>query len=387
MKPAELTHRFEEAFGVPPTIFTAPGRVNIIGEHTDYNDGFVMPAAIDLTTSVAISPRPDRKLILRSENMSGQFEFDIDNLPKVRLGQWCDYVLGVAVVLRGMGHHLHGANILVHGGVPIGAGLSSSAAIEVAVALAFLNLVGETIPLPELAKLCRRAENEFVGAHVGIMDQFTSCMGKRAHALLLDCRSLHFELLPLPVDLRLVVCNTMVKRQLSQGEYNRRREECEEAVRLLRNRCPEIRALRDVSRDLLKQYASDLPEVLYRRSLHVVQENQRVLESAECLTEQNLVRLGELLRESHRSLRDFYEVSCSHLDAMVEAAEGLAGYYGGRMMGGGFGGCTINLVNAEVAPAFVAQIAERYERRTGMKPDVYVCSAADGAGVVNEAST
>jgi len=380
MKPTELGRQFEALFGVPPRIFRAPGRVNLIGEHTDYNDGFVMPCAIEFSTRVAISPRPDRKLVIRSLEFSEQAEFDLQDLPSRAKGGWADYVLGVAVMLREMGHPVPGGSLLVRGEVPIGAGLSSSAAIEVASALALMSLNGARLPLPEVAKLCRRVENEFIGARVGIMDQFVSCLGKAGHALLLDCRSLEFKLIPIPENIRLVICNTMVKHEHASGAYNRRREECDEGVRILRKWYPEARALRDISMEQLEAHAAEIPATIYKRCLHVVAENQRVLEGAAYLAEGDLTRFGGLMGESHRSLRDLFEVSCRELDVMVEIAESLEGFCGGRMTGGGFGGCTINLVKTSHAPRFAAQMADRYQAAIGIKPDVYVCSAANGAG-------
>jgi galactokinase len=377
----ELTERFREKFHMPPRVFIAPGRVNLIGEHLDYNDGFVLPCAIEFSTRAAVGPRSDQKLVLRSAEFADPFEFDLDSLPRKPLGTWSDYVVGVAIMLRQAGHLSQGANLLVHGEVPIGAGLSSSAAIEVATALALLSLTDAKLPLPEVAKLCQRAENEFVGARVGIMDQFVSCLGKARHALLLDCRSLHFELVPIPEQVKLVICNTMVKHELSGGEYNRRREECEEGVRILSKSIPGIKALRDVTPQQLSSAANTIPPVIYKRCLHVVEEIQRVLQAVDCLRSDDLDEMGRLMSASHRSLRDLYQVSCAELDAMVEAAEELPGYYGGRMTGGGFGGCTVNLVASEHAEAFRESIAERYRERTGISPEIYVCSSADGAHV------
>jgi galactokinase len=380
MKSAELAQHFKDLFGSPPRIFCAPGRVNLLGEHTDYNDGFVMPCAIGFSTRVAISSRQDRKLVIRSEDFSEQFEFDLDNLPNRGKGVWSDYVLGVAVMLRQIGHTtLSGASLLVRGEVPIGAGLSSSAAIEVASALALMSLNGAVLPLPEVAKLCQRAENVFIGARVGIMDQFVSCLGKAGHALLLDCRSLEYKLIPIPENVRLVICNTMVKHDHANGAYNRRREECDEGVKLLSRWYPKIRALRDVSVGQLEKHKADVPETIYKRCLHVVSENQRVLEGAEYLTDGDVGRFGALMQQSHCSLRDLYEVSCRELDVMAEIAQSLKGYCGGRMTGGGFGGCTVNIVKAPDAESFAAQISERYQAAIGIKPDVYVCSAANGA--------
>src|SRR5579872_881098 len=383
MKTSDLAQHFEKTFGSQPRIFRAPGRVNLIGEHTDYNDGFVMPAAVGFSTYVAIGGSADRKLVVRSEEFPGDFEFDLDRLPENRVGAWCDYVLGVASVLRQTGHELIGANLLVHGEVPIGAGLSSSAALEVSSALALLSLTKADVPRPELAKLCRAAENNFVGAKVGIMDQFVSCMGKAGHAFFLDCRSLDFRLVPIPAGLQLVVCNTMVKHDLATGAYNTRREECEAGVRTFAQWDPAIRALRDVSVDMLDQHANDLPATIWKRCSHVVRENQRTIDAARALTAGDLARVGNLMRESHNSLRDLYEVSCRELDVMVEAAEGLPGFCGGRMTGGGFGGCTINLVRQENAEDFAKRIAERYREATGIRPHVYLCSAEDGAGELN----
>lgn len=379
MTSASLRQKFEQEFGASPEVFAAPGRVNLIGEHTDYNDGFVLPCAIGFSTQVAIAPRPDRRLILLSEDFPERFDFDLADLPHNRLGAWCDYVLGVAVVLRQVEAFSSGASVLVHGGVPIGAGLSSSAAVEVASALAFMSLNGAIFPMPQVAKMCQRAENTFVGARVGIMDQFISCLGKKDHALRLDCRSLEFEQVPIPSNVRLVICNTMVKHEHAGGEYNRRREECDEGVRLLSKWYPKIRALRDVSRENLEAHAADLPPTIYKRCSHIVNENQRVLDGSRALASADLRKFGDLMRESHNSLRDLYAVSCEELDLMVEAAEGLPGFYGGRMTGGGFGGCTVNLVNVDQTEAFADTVSQRYHKKTHISPDIYICSAANGA--------
>ncbi len=387
MKAPELAQHFEKLFGAHPRISRAPGRVNLIGEHTDYNDGFVMPAAVEFSVYVAFSPRPDRQLLIHSEEFPGSFEFELDHLPRQRTGVWYDYILGVALILRQRGHKLHGMNLLVHGEVPMGAGLSSSAAIEVASALALLSLddpsIAPPMPLPDVAKLCQQAENTFVGAHVGIMDQFVSCMGKAGHAFLLDCRSLDFQFVPLASDTELVVCNTMVKHDNAASAYNTRRAECEEGVRCFVTWDPSIRALRDVSVDLLDQHASEVPLTIWKRCCHVVRENQRTTDAARALAAGDLNRIRQLMRESHCSLRDLYEVSCRELDIMVEAAEDLPGFCGGRMTGGGFGGCTVNLVHREHASEFAALIAERYRARSGIQPQIYGCSAEDGAQILS----
>lgn len=385
MKVGPFQAAFQKLFSQRPRIFRAPGRVNLIGEHTDYNDGFVMPAAVGFSTYVGIAARPDRKLVIHSEEFPGNFEFDLDHLPEQRTGAWCDYVLGVAGMLAKRGLKLSGANVLVHGEVPIGAGLSSSAAVEIASAFALMNLApgghGEIqLSLPEIARLCQQAENNFVGARVGIMDQFVSCMGKAGHAFLLDCRSLEFQFVPIPAGIQLVVCNTMVKHDLATGAYNTRREECEAGVRYFAKLDPAIHALRDVSVEMLNRHLHELPVTIGKRCSHVVHENQRTLDAARDLAAGYLDTVGKLMHASHASLRDLYEVSCSELDTMVEAAQDLPGFCGGRMTGGGFGGCTVNLVRQEHAESFTKQIAQRYRRATGIEPQVYLCSAEDGAG-------
>ena len=379
MNLTEFVPQFEKVYAARPRVFRAPGRVNLIGEHTDYNDGFVMPAAVGFSTYVGIAPRPDRKLVLQSQEFPGRFEFDLDNLPQQRNQAWVDYVVGVAIVLRRRGIRLEGANLLVHGDIPIGAGLSSSAAMEVASTLAFLSLTGTQMPLPEVATLCREAENTYVGAHVGIMDQYISCMGKAGHAMLLDCRSLEFKLVPIPPALQLVVCNTMVKHDVATSGYNVRRAQCEEGVAYFAKWYPNIRALRDVSTEMLQDHTKDLPPVILKRCSHVIFENQRTVEAARCLSEGDLARMKELMAESHASMRDLYEISCLEVDIMVDSAQDLPGFCGGRMTGGGFGGCTINLVRSENAAGFATQIADRYQRATNIKPQIYICSAEDGA--------
>lgn len=377
----ELAQHFRRQFEMEPEIFSAPGRVNLIGEHTDYNDGFVLPSAIGFYAHVGVVPRKDRKLVLRSTEFAQVFEADLSSANPQKLGGWCDYVLGVAAQLSQRGVQVPGANVFVHGEVPIGAGLSSSAALEVASAMAFLKLTSAEMPLKEIAKLCQRAENEFVGAHVGIMDQFVSCHGRRGKAVLLDCRSLEYELVPVPDSVKFVICNTMVKHELSGGEYNKRRKQCEEGVRILANAYPAIRALRDVSLEQLQAQVSSMPEVIYKRCLHVVSENHRVIQTARMLRAGDMKGVGSLMADSHASLRDLYEVSCAELDIMVEAAQDLPGFVGGRMTGGGFGGCTVNLVEQQHAAKFAEMVAERYRAKTTISPEVFICSPADGAGV------
>jgi galactokinase len=360
-------------------VFRAPGRVNLIGEHTDYNDGFVMPAAIDFSTWVTISPRDDRTISLFSENFGQQIGFDLEDPAPQPKGHWSDYVRGVAIVLEAAGYRLRGANLRIRGEVPIGSGLSSSAAIEVATGYALLESSGFAVDRLKLAKLCQRAENEFVGMRCGIMDQFISCHGQRGKALMLDCRSLEYRLLPLPENVRLVICNTMVKHELAGGEYNKRRAECEAGVRHLAGRLEGVRALRDVTAENLENHGSDLPPVVYRRCRHVITENDRVLKATAALERGDLADFGDLMNESHRSLRDDYEVSCAELDLMVTLAREIKGVYGSRMTGGGFGGCTISLVVADDVDEFKRQVADGYEKATGRRPEIYICTAAGAA--------
>ena len=376
-----LKRDFREHYRQEPQIFRAPGRVNLIGEHTDYNEGFVMPAAIDFYTSAAIAPRADTKVNVRSLSFNETVSFDLSDKLQPK-HKWFDYVVGVIDQIKRSAERLPGVDILIQGDVPIGAGLSSSAAIEVAVAFALLSAQHEMIDKVQLALLCQKAENEFVGMRCGIMDQFISCNGQRDHALMLDCRSLQFKLLPLVSSARIVICNTMVKHEHASGEYNQRRAACEEGVRVLQRYLPAFRSLRDVSPEQLEHHRDKLTPVIYRRCRHVVTENARVETAAEVLQKNDLRAFGELMAESHRSLRDDYEVSCRELDVMVEIAIAQSGVYGSRMTGGGFGGCTINLVASEQAEVFRKRLASEYEKATGLTPDVYITPAADGASRV-----
>ena len=375
-----LASRFKERFGTVPRIFRAPGRVNLIGEHTDYNDGFVMPAAIQLSTCAAIGPAASRSITVHSENVSETVAFDLDEDDFCPRQDWSDYVRGVAISIDRAAGPIRGANLVIQSGVPLGAGLSSSAALEVSVAFALLANSGLSMDRTQIALLCQRAETDFAGVRCGIMDQFTACHACANHAILLDCRSLESRQLSLAPDARLVVCNTMVKHALASGEYNRRREECEAALMALSRFLPDIRALRDMTPDQLAQFGPALDPILLRRCRHVVTENARVLAAAEALERGDLVAFGKLMEASHRSLRDDYEVSCEELDVMVELASAIDGVYGSRMMGGGFGGCALALVKASQGDAFARAIFESYLKKTGIRCDVYVCSAADGAG-------
>lgn len=377
--PLQLLDEFKVRFGTAASIYRAPGRVNLIGEHTDYNDGLVLPAAIDFYCWAAVAPRRDRKLVIHSENFNETVEAGLDSLSPLEKKHWANYPLGVAWALAQAGKPLTGANLYISGEVPLGAGLSSSAAVEVAIGFALLNQSGLAVDRAELARLCQKAENEFVGAHVGIMDQFISCFGRASHALLLDCRSLQYEFVKLPPDLQLVICNTMVRHELASGEYNARRAECEEGVRILRIVLPEIRALRDVTLTQLEKHVRILPAKVFARCRHVITENARVKSAVEAFQRGESKALGPLMQDSHRSLRDDYEVSCRELDLMVEIAMAQPGLIGARMTGGGFGGCTINLVESAAVSDFKRKVAAEYSSKTGLTPEIYVSPASEGA--------
>jgi galactokinase len=372
----ELAGQFERAFGRLPQLYRAPGRVNLIGEHTDYNDGFVMPMALDRSTWIAAAPRDDAAIVVRS------LEFDeavtIDGTrhgPKQ--GHWSDYVRGVAAVLDA-----RGADLLIASDVPIGAGLSSSAALEVACGYALLDLANREILLDDLARACQRAEHEFVGTRCGIMDQTIACYGREDHALMLDTRNLEQRYLPLPPTVRVLVCNTMVRHQLASGEYNARRADCEEGVRVVARRYQGVRALRDVTLVQLDSVASQMPDRVYRRCRHVIGENARVQVAANALEDLDFEMFGRMMNSSHQSLRDDYEVSCAELDTMAEITGGLEGVHGARMTGGGFGGCAIALVDADQVERVQQTVAERYEQATRVRPDIWVCAAGSGVGSV-----
>jgi galactokinase len=378
-----VAREFRKRHGDPIGIFRAPGRVNLIGEHTDYNDGFVMPAALAFYTYAAAGLRDDRKLSVYSVDFDEACDVELDSLEPGSTACWVDYVRGVAAVMVSLGIPVRGANLVVKGEVPMGAGLSSSAAIEVATALALLAVACISLDRRVIASICQRAEHEFAGPKCGIMDQFISCFGKANHALLLDCRSLECELLAIGSQIRMVICNTMVNHELAGGEYNRRRADCEAGVDFLRQYLPEIRALRDVNEKQLVEFGTGMSDVTYRRCRHVISENARVLEAAAALKRNDLERFGSLMGASHASLRDDYEVSCPELDLLVELARNCQGVYGARMTGGGFGGCTVNLVETEAVDEFRAAVAREYQQATGLRPEIYVCTAADGAGEIS----
>ena len=380
-----LRAKFLELYEVPPEgLYRAPGRVNLIGEHTDYNQGFVMPAALDMYTYVAAAPRADRKLRAYSMNFEESFEICLDEIHSGKTGAWNDYVRGVAGVLESLGHRLRGVDLLILGEVPLGSGLSSSAAVEVATAMALLGISHIDLERTEVARICQQAEHFYAETLCGIMDQFISCHGEEGHALMLDCRSLDFLRVPLPANAQLVICNSMVKHEHATSGYNTRRAECEEGVRALQRVLPSIHSLRDVNTENLDLNRGLLTPIVYQRCHHVITENDRVQQAASALDQGNVGEFGRLMYESHKSLRDDYQVSCPELDILVEAAATLPGVYGARMTGGGFGGCTINLVDAQFAHEFQQSIAQRYQAQTGIQAEVFLSKASQGAEIVRQ---
>ncbi len=376
-----VEEEFRAKFGGAPRIYRAPGRVNLIGEHTDYNDGFVLPAALAVETTVAIAPRRDRTLNVHSLTMNETVSFDLDEANAKARRHWSDYVRGVAWVLESAGgHRLPGADMAIDSSVPLGAGLSSSAALEVATGYALLSIAGRAIDLTRLALACQKAENEFVGMRCGIMDQFIACHGAVDHALLIDCRSLDRRLVPIDPAVRLVISNTMVHHEHAAGEYNLRRHDCEEGVRRLSAALPGIKALRDVTLDELERHKDLLTPVIYRRCRHVVSENERTVRAADALASGDVARFGRLMNESHVSMRDDFEISCREVDQMVELNQAVDGVYGARMTGGGFGGCTISLVEAGAVEGFRQSVARGYAAATGLEPQIFTSTAGAGVG-------
>jgi galactokinase len=358
--------------------------VNLIGEHTDYNEGFVLPLAVDRRMYVAAAPRDDNSIQVRSFNFAESATFDLDQKLEPSKARWLLYVEGIARSLVEQGFRLKGADITISSEVPMGAGLSSSGALEVCVGFALLKLAGYEVELMKLALAAQRAEHVFVGTESGLMDQLTAAFGTRNHAMLIDCRSLERKMIPLNIPaMAIVVCDTRVKHDLATTAYNQRRRECEQAAAILRKTKPSVRSLRDVTLSDLELYGELLPETLRRRSCHVISENERTLSAAEALINGDVHRLGELMNLSHESLRDDYEVSCPELDIMVELSRQQTGVAGARMMGGGFGGSTVNLVRRNNIDQFRRRVSEDYQRATGLVPAIITVTADDGVREMN----
>ncbi len=386
----QIHQLFQQKFGAAPAfIARAPGRVNLLGEHVDYNDGFVMPAAIDRATWIAFSPSGSDRSTLVAADFHGQAaSFDPQsiatktNTDGVVLAEWAKYPAGVAWALAEAGLATPGMNAVFASDVPRGAGLSSSASVEMAFGVAWQALGGWNIAPMEMARLGQRAENKYVGVNCGIMDQFASACGEKDRLLYLDCRSFQWQTVPLPADVAIVIADTSVRRSLTTSAYNDRRAACEEAVRILKQDLPEVTALRDVSVKDFNRLAATLPAEVELRARHVVEEVERSRKAVELLEAGNVDEFGQLMNACHVSLRDYFGVSCPELDVMVEIAQSLAGCYGARLTGAGFGGCTVNLVARNQAEVFAQRLGAEYESRTKLHPEIYICEASQGAGLV-----
>lgn len=375
-----IEESFRQVFGQDPELVVrAPGRVNLIGEHTDYNQGFVLPAAIDRYVWYAGRRRPDRTVRAYSVDFEDQAEFDLDNFEKDDQHSWSNYLRGVSKLMQSGGARLTGVDLVLGGDVPPGAGLSSSAAVEIGAAVFWTKLLRLPVDPVAIIKLAQKAENDFVGVPSGIMDQFASALGKSDHALFLDCRDLTCQYVPLDPKVKIVVCNSGVKRALAQSEYEVRVRQCQEALAGLRSTGLKAGSLREVEIGQLEAARGVLAEIPFKRAHHVVTENQRVLKAIEALEAGNLGEFGKLMNQSHESLRDDYEVSSRELDALAELAWKQPGVYGARMTGAGFGGCTVNLIRQDAAAPFVEAVSAGYEKALGMKPEIYVFRASDGA--------
>ncbi len=397
--------KFKEIFGSTSAfVVSAPGRVNLIGEHTDYNDGYVFPVAIDKYLNIAARKRPDGRVRLHALDVNDSYEFRLDTLPSIQhhAPAWSHYLIGVASLLQTSGKKVSGIDAVITGDVPIGAGLSSSAALSVSTALTFLtasSVSGTPESAPqleinnkEIAALCQQVEHKFVGVKCGIMDQTISLMGQENQALFLDCRSLEHEHVPLNLATHCIaICNTKVKRELAASEYNKRRAECERGVAILKQWFPDISSLRDITLTDFKKYEEELPALTQKRCRYVIEENTRVLDAVAVLktrhlqtveeTNESLIQFGRLMNASHDGLRDDYEVSCSELDWLTDIARSITGVIGSRMTGAGFGGCTVNIVHRNVLETFQTLVTTEYHKHTGIEPEIYLCNVSDGAQV------
>ena len=376
----ELTISFLKRYGRNPTLFYAPGRVNLIGEHTDYNDGYVLPIAIDQGTTVAVAKRSDTILNVWSINLDDSCELNLDSLGTGRSGTWKDYIEGVAAALGVRGVKVSGADIAIKSDVPLGGGLSSSAALEMSLGKALLSISNARMKDIDLALTGQEAEHIHVGINSGIMDQYTSIHARRDHALLLDCRSLESTQVPLKLnDYIIVVCNSRVRHSLASSEYNQRRSDCKRGVELLKTVLPEVHSLRDISILDFESNRSLLPDTIARRCRHVLYENERTLKAVQALSSGDITEMGALMSESHRSLREDYEVSCDELDWLVESALHQPGVAGARMTGGGFGGCTVNLVHRTGFDSFRENVSRKYFARTNLNPELFLVHPCEGA--------
>jgi galactokinase len=382
---------FRQHFGKEPaSIAIAPGRVNLLGEHVDFNDGFVLPAAIDRATFIAFSPADSDRSSLVAADFAEESTFTSasilakTNAEGAPLPEWATYPAGVAWALAEAGLVTPAMDAVFASNVPRGSGLSSSASIEMAFAVAWSALGGWTLPPMRRALLGQKAENKYVGVNCGIMDQFASACGVSGKLLLLDCRSLEWKTLPIPENVAIVIADTMVRRKLTTSGYNERRQACEDAVRILSKDLPDIKALRDVGVKDFNRLRDQLPAVVEKRARHVVEEIERSRRAIPLLEQGNIHEFGRIMNECHISLRDLYEVSIPELNTMVEIAQTLPGCLGARLTGAGFGGCTVNLVEKPAAESFATELAIRYQQVTNLKSEIYICSASDGARIVGK---
>lgn len=389
MHPKDLvTSTFRQRFGKEPAyVALAPGRVNILGEHVDFNDGFVLPAAIDRATYIAFAPADDPagRSTLVAADFGEEASFTLTSIAAKTspdgspLTEWATYPTGVAWALTEAGLTVRAMQAVFASDVPRGAGLSSSASVEMAFAIAWQTLGGWNLAPMQRALLGQKAENKYVGVNCGIMDQFASACGVADKLLLLDCRSLEWQTLPVPEDVAIVIADTSVRRKLTDGAYNQRRQACEDAVKILSAHLPGVKALRDVSVEAFNRLSDQLPGLVEKRARHVVEEIERSQRAIPLLEQGKIREFGQIMNECHTSLRDLYEVSIPELNVMVEIAQSLPGCLGARLTGAGFGGCTVNLVEKSAAQAFAAELARQYEGKTGLKPEIYICRASDGA--------
>jgi galactokinase len=385
----EIKNRFEQRFGKPASYMArAPGRVNLLGEHVDYNDGFVLPAAIDRATYIAVSEADSDETTLLAADFHAEASFSPQTIPSktkpdsTALPDWAHYPAGVMWALLEERLAVPAMQAVYASEVPRGSGLSSSASVEMAFMTAWQALAGWSLPPMRAALLAQKAENEYVGVNSGIMDQFASACGVKNKLLLLDCRTLEWQTIPLPAEVSIVIANTKVRRKLTSGEYNKRRLACEEAVRLLKEDLVHIKALRDVPVEAFNRLSYKLPQIVAQRARHVVEEIERTRQAPALLAAGEVESFGVLMNECHISLRDLYEVSCTELDVMVRLAQNIDGCYGARLTGAGFGGCTVNLVAREHVDAFAQRLATGYEAEMGYPPEIYISYPSEGAGLM-----
>jgi galactokinase len=383
--PHDIQAKFLEIFCKEPLVIRAPGRINLIGEHTDYNDGFVMPAAIDKEIFFAIHSSGDGRSMLHSINYGERHEIDMNDLRPVKEPHWANFLLGVLFQFKERGYRIAPFNCVFGGNIPLGAGMSSSAAMECGFACALNEFNLLKVPPLELITMAQWAEHHYVGVQCGIMDQFASMMGKEGHVIVLDCRSLEHRYAPLNLrDCSVILCDTKVKHSLVDSEYNNRRRECEQGVKLLQRYHAEIRSLRDVTEQMLEKHRAEFEGNVYKRCLYVVQEIRRVQDASVDLDNGDIVAFGKKMYETHQGLSELYEVSCAELDFLVEEARKSDRVVGSRMMGGGFGGCTINLVRNDYVEAFIKEMTSGYKIKFAIDMATYRVNIVDGTGRVDE---